>query len=141
MMDVGMYCHLVRQSWNTSAGCFILTLWNIGHVSLLNVWPAHSLFSCESFYVFSFVLIFFIPLFISKRLDGYKREGETTFKKHTRNSFRMTRKAFLFIFLIQELIRCIFQVRYASKLKNWFFLLLIFWVLHYVLEVLCGRIG
>lgn len=72
-------------------------------------------FSYEYFYVFYFVLIFFIPLFISKRLVEYKKE-KRHLKKHTRNSFRMTRKIFLFIFLIQQLIKCIFQVSHTSKL-------------------------
>lgn len=73
------------------------------------------LFCFASFYVFSFVLIFFLFLFISKRLDGYKREVKRHLKSVREIVSEWQGKCFFFIFLIQEMIRCIFQVSYTSK--------------------------
>lgn len=73
-----------------------------------------------------FLLCVFLCLFLRfslfsrsfriKKIRRIQKRRETTFKKHTRNSFRMTSKMFLFIFLIQDMIRCIFMVSYRSKL-------------------------
>jgi hypothetical protein len=61
----------------------------------------------------------FSPLFISKRLDGYKRE-EKRHLKSIRGIVSEWQVKCFFFFLMQDMIRCIFQVSYRSKLLKKF---------------------